>query len=184
MILIKYNNSKEYREVTFKRVSDNVVKISEKANCISNTSGFDTYSIQGKKLGTFSDYNTVYHKTQDSVWYSRDGSTIGLGRGAVEDAEIYVKPMPTADEIRQMLINGVQIHMDEIAQEKGYDGILSACSYINSGVAKFDEEGEKARQWRSLVWQKCFEVLENYDEYSIGQLELETLISELPSIEW
>lgn len=101
-----------------------------------------------------------------------------------EYEEEFVENTPNQEEIKQYLINGVQNYMDKKAQEKGYDGILSACSYINSKNSRFDTEGEKARVWRSEVWEFCYAYLDDVLAGNRPIPTLEELIEELPKIEW
>lgn len=54
----------------------------------------------------------------------------------------------------------IQNYLDERAKQYGYDSCLSVCSYINTGIPKFDAEGEAFRQWRSSVWSYGYQLLE------------------------
>ena len=71
MIKIKYNNSNIFEEVTFSKLSDNIVSLK---GTKENNSGFKTYRISGEQLGDFSDYTTTYRLLDDEVQYSNDGS--------------------------------------------------------------------------------------------------------------
>lgn len=89
----------------------------------------------------------------------------------------------TPEEIQAMLTAKVQKYLDTTAQKLGYDSCLSMCSYVNTGVTKFDEEGEAFRKWRSAVWAKGYEIL---DAVKAGTREIPTeeeLFAELPAIE-
>lgn len=176
MIYVKYNNENEFIKVSFKRISPNVVSL--EGSITVNQNGFCTYKSDGTKLGDFSDYKTVCRTVNhNETWYSNDGSIY-------KEPEKFIPREPTADEIKQMLIDGVQNYMDEVAMTRGYDGILSACSYIDTGVERFDIEGEQARKWRSQVWAYCYAYL---DEVLAGNREIPTLdalIQELPKIDW
>lgn len=70
MIKIKYLNKETYEEVSFSRLSDNVVSLK---GATENTSGFCTYRLSGEQLGDFSDYTTTYRILDDEVQYSNDG---------------------------------------------------------------------------------------------------------------
>ena len=87
--------------------------------------------------------------------------------------EVKAIPEPTPEEQQQALIerfrSAIQSWMDGEAVKLGYDNVLSACSYINTGNPKFDAEGEGFRQWRSAVWQKGYELI---DEVIAGQREV------------
>lgn len=89
----------------------------------------------------------------------------------------------TPEEVQAMLTAKVQKYLDTTAQKLGYDSCLSVCSYVNTGVAKFDEEGEAFRKWRSAVWAKGYEIVA---EVQAGTREIPTeeeLFAELPAIE-
>ena len=78
----------------------------------------------------------------------------------------------------------VDDYLDEKAKELNYDSCLSACSYFNTGVEKFDKEGAAFREWRSAVWSKGYQIL---NECISGQRssvpDKILLISELPVLE-
>lgn len=57
------------------------------------------------------------------------------------------------------LEQAVQAHLDTSARVKGYDDILSACTYANSANATFKAEGMEAVAWRDAVWTYCYGVL-------------------------
>ena len=95
-------------------------------------------------------------------------------------------PEPTqeeiAEQIQQEFTNAIQSYLDTKAQELNYDSCLSVCSYVDTGVAKFDAEGKAFRAWRSAVWTKGYEIL---DKVLAGKRKLPTkeeLISELPEL--
>uniref|UniRef100_UPI00242AD76D hypothetical protein n=1 Tax=Parasutterella excrementihominis TaxID=487175 RepID=UPI00242AD76D len=102
--------------------------------------------------------------------------------------EPYVPPAPTQDEInlqiQQRITGDIQDYLDEKAKELNYDSCLSACSYFNTGVEKFDKEGAAFREWRSAVWSKGYQIL---NECISGQRssvpDKILLISELPVLE-
>ena len=74
--------------------------------------------------------------------------------------------------------------MDVKVQEHGYDGILSACSYVNTGIERFDNEGAACRAWRSAVWDKCYAMLAEVQAGTRAVPTAEELINELPKLEW
>ena len=84
--------------------------------------------------------------------------------------------------IQKQLTNAVQRVLDSKAQELNYDSCLSVCSYVDTGVAKFDAEGRAFRAWRSAVWAKGYEILA---QVQAGQRAIPTeeqLIAELPKL--
>ena len=85
-------------------------------------------------------------------------------------------------EIQKQLTDAVQHVLDAKAQELNYDSCLSVCSYIDTGVARFDAEGRAFRAWRSAVWAKGYDILA---QVQAGQRAIPTeeqLIAELPKL--
>ena len=91
---------------------------------------------------------------------------------------------PTQEEIeariQKQLTDAVQNYLDAKAQELNYDSCLSVCSYIDTGVQKFDDEGKAFRAWRSQVWAKGYEILAQVQAGERGIPTEEELIAELP----
>lgn len=118
--------------------------------------------------------------------------TIGMTEMEVEQAYNglwYVKgyaPKQSQEEINAQtqarLTQAIQDHLDTKAQELNYDSCLSVCSYVDTGVEKFDAEGKAFRAWRSAVWNKGYEIL---NACLAGEREVPTeaeLIAELPEL--
>lgn len=92
------------------------------------------------------------------------------------------EPEPlTPEQVQANKVWAVQFYMDSAARELGYDSISNAITYAEEpAVPKFQEEGKAFRAWRSLVWEKCYQIL---DEVQEGKRDIPTdeeLISELP----
>lgn len=78
----------------------------------------------------------------------------------------------------------VQRHLDTTARARGYDGILSLCSYAASDQPRFGAEGKAGVAWRDAVWAACYEIV---DAVRAGQRQVPTreeLLAELPAIVW
>lgn len=84
--------------------------------------------------------------------------------------------------IQKQLTDAVQRHLDSKAQELNYDSCLSVCSYIDTGIQKFDEEGRAFRKWRSQVWAKGYEILAQVQSGERDIPTEEELIAELPEL--
>lgn len=90
-------------------------------------------------------------------------------------------PPPTAEQIRKSLTDAVQSHMDAAAQAKGYDSIMSACSYAAFPNA-FQAEGQAFLVWRADCWVVGYGVLADVEA---GNRPIPTeaeLIAELPEL--
>ena len=111
----------------------------------------------------------------------------------IESIEIYDVPDLTAEEAAALVLveeqeiiaalqAAVQNHLDAGARLRMYDGILSACSYVNSSDPVFQAEGLAYCEWRDGCWRKCYIVL---NECKNGLREIPTpeeLILELPDL--
>ena len=105
------------------------------------------------------------------------------------------KPEPTQEEIEAALqaqyTRLIQSILDKEAYALGYTGpgeavdgsCMSVCSYVDTGVKKFDDEGKAFRTWRSAVWAKGYEIL---DAVKAGEMEIpseDELVEMLPKLE-
>lgn len=92
-------------------------------------------------------------------------------------------PPPTAEQIMSRLVSRVQFWLDEQARALGYDDIKSAVTYAEEpAVPKFQQEGQALRRLRSLVWARCYEIL---NAVQAGQRSIPTeaeLIAELEAL--
>ena len=123
MILIKYNDSNTFNEVSFVRTS-NLVTMTPTA---PNPSGFTTWKLDGvTQLGDFSDYNTVYKVDGDSVTYSNDGST-------------YIEPpKPTEEELRRQALQTEKAELETWLSAHDYIGVK-----IATGRATIDDYADE-----------------------------------------
>ena len=103
--------------------------------------------------------------------------------GSLPENAILTRPEKTEEELQRDYTKLIQSILDIEAQKLGYDNCLSVCSYMDTGVQKFDDEGTCFRKWRSAVWNKGYELL---DKVTSGEMEIpseEELIEMLPKLE-
>ncbi|MFL9669753.1 hypothetical protein WIX39_022610 [Variovorax sp. AB1(2024)] len=114
-----------------------------------------------------------------------------IGVSSIEPAPIKIDPasflnLPTpaaetTEDEKKRLVSAVQKYMDTMAQGFGYDNINSAVTYAEEpAVQKFQEEGRAFREWRSVVWARCYEL---FDDVQYGRRSTPTeqeLIALLP----
>lgn len=93
-------------------------------------------------------------------------------------------PPPTVDDLIAQYTSAVQQRLDDFARTRGYDGILSAATYATSTVPKFAAEGQYAVTARDATWTKCYEILADFTTGAIPAPILETILSEMPPLEW
>lgn len=93
-------------------------------------------------------------------------------------------PPPSADEIKQTMIDAIQRHLDATAKTRGYDGILSLASYAVSAHPPFAAEGRAGADWRDAVWGYGYQVLAAIQAGTRTIPTPEALIAELPLMVW
>ena len=54
-----------------------------------------------------------------------------------------------------------QLNLDSVAKSWGYDSIISATSYANSTIPKFNAEALALIGWRDSVWSSAYALLAN-----------------------
>ena len=85
---------------------------------------------------------------------------------------------------KSRLTSVIQTMLDEKAQERNYDNILSLCTYATSPTVKFADEGQAAIKWRDEVWAKGYAILADVESGSRAIPTESELLSELPSFVW
>jgi len=81
-------------------------------------------------------------------------------------------------ELKETITKEIQKFLDTAAQEKGYDSIISACSYV--GSANFGAEGKSFLDWRDAVWTYVYQVEDDVENEVRTEPTLEELLVELP----
>lgn len=141
--------------------------------CGRYDSDFDTGSIPTSAVPVSDELFLRALEEADGIW-TRNPET-----GEIEKRPL---PPPTPAEIEAGKVAVVQEHMDAAARALRYDDIKTAVTYAEEpAVPKFQAEGRAFRAWRSLVWAKCYAILE---EVSSGVREIPTddeLIADLPA---
>lgn len=123
---------------------------------------------------------------------------IGMTMMDVEQSDIDVQwyvagyaPMKPEKQKRKEEAEALQKHytdliqhiLDVEAQKLGYDNCNSVCTYVDTGVAKFDAEGVAFRKWRSAVWAMGYELLAEVQAGTRPIPTEEELVELLPKLE-
>lgn len=103
------------------------------------------------------------------------------GRAKIVDGKVLFDTDIDVAEMKALEVQytaQVQAMLDKAAKALGYDSCLSVCSYIETGVEQFDKEGVQFRRWRSAIWARGYELL---DEVKSGSRPVPTP-EELPDL--
>lgn len=68
-------------------------------------------------------------------------------------------PVKSPEELQKEVIDAAQQRLDNFARSRGYDGILSLCTYAASAYPKFQAEGAYGVVARDGTWSKLYEIL-------------------------
>jgi hypothetical protein len=88
-------------------------------------------------------------------------------------------------KLKASIIDSTQKRLDSFAQTRGYDGILSACTYANDEVQQFAVEGHYCVASRGATWAKLYEIMAEVEAgtrpvpSSYAEIE-----PELPALVW
>lgn len=85
---------------------------------------------------------------------------------------------------KRRLTAAVQRHLDETARERGYDNILSLCTYATDPDPTFAAEGQAGVEWRGACWKAAQDVLNDVTAGTRGVPTEAELIAELPGFTW
>lgn len=154
-------------------------------------------SINGRGLTIdLSDMPADLHAVQ---WYGTEGHVerIGSANEAITGIGEYITwilrwqaladeldappPAPTTEQIIEGFKSKIQNTLDEAARAKGYDDIISACSYAGYPNV-FQAEAIAFGQWRANVWAYGYAEL---DKVMAGTRPVPTvaeILAELPSL--
>lgn len=110
----------------------------------------------------------------------------GLAKSIEDNYEWYWQQgeQEQTEKLTAQFTKAVQKWMDAKAQERGYDNIISACTYVYSSDAVFAKEGAAAKEWRDKVWRYCYDVVAQVVGGSRSIPSTSELLAELPKLEW
>lgn len=92
-------------------------------------------------------------------------------------------PPPTTEQIIAGFVSAIQQRLDDFAKTRGYDGIMSACTYATSTVPKLKTEGQYCVEARDNTWSMAYDMLEDVQS-GADVPTMEEVMASLPVLAW
>jgi hypothetical protein len=96
---------------------------------------------------------------KNGKWYTKYVLGPTFADTEERDAYIALKTQERALAVKNQIIDATQKRLDDFAQTRNYDGILSACTYATSAVPKFATEGQYCVEVRDTTWAALYDIL-------------------------
>ena len=87
-------------------------------------------------------------------------------------------------QLQTAIVSTVQNRLDTFAQARGYDNILSACTYANSSVTKFKNEADYCIAQRDATWTTLYSILADVEAGIRTVTSFADIEAELPILIW
>ena len=94
------------------------------------------------------------------------------------------KQAEALEATKARFISFIQSYMDNQAKVRGYDGILSLCTYATSSSPQFSAEGQAGVAFRDQCWTTGYTILAAVEAGQRGIPTEEELLAELPTLVW
>ena len=98
---------------------------------------------------------------------------------------ISINAQKAAEQIQQAITTATQQRLDDFVRTRGYDGIMSACTYATSTNVKFAAEGQYCVEARDATWATLYQML---DAVLAGTRPMPSgyaaIEAELPALVW
>ena len=118
-------------------------------------------------------------KPQVPAWYDLIEGT------PVNNTQVWTLSKHSKDRIISSVSTILRGQMDEFAKKRGYDNMLSACSYATSTNATYAAEGQHCVNTRDQQWSTLYAL---FDQIDSGAIEMPTSVDEfvklLPTMQW
>ncbi|AQW85490.1 hypothetical protein CPIN18020_0243 [Campylobacter pinnipediorum subsp. caledonicus] len=150
------------------------------AICFNNTEWIYKKDLRGKTLFHTQTQQSVQVDTLD--FDDSEYTEIEPLDDSHWDGEKWVKNPITKEKLIKEFKEKVQKHLDQKAQQHGYDNIVSACSYAGY-ENDFKEEGEAFGKWRAKVWKKGYMFLAEKGNQDPNTIKIDELLEDLPKLE-
>lgn len=121
------------------------------------------------------------------IFRSLNGEDVPLSAAEMEEylARQAAYQAESALRLKAAIVDDTQAALDAFARTRGYDNILSACTYATSTVPHFASEGQRCVELRDQTWGALYELLADVEA---GRRPVpsgfDDIKGELPNLAW
>jgi len=135
------------------------------------------------EVESVTDFNPATHKLgAESFTANAEMKTVLVTREVVARSADDIAAENLA--VQKSRTEAIQKMMDTEAQARGYDGILSMCSYSTSTNPVFKREAVIAVPWRDAVWSTGYRIIADVKNGTRPLPTVEVMLGELPKPIW
>lgn len=127
----------------------------------------------------FKSYDNKTQKIVPSEPYIENGQVFAVEVVSLSDDEIATNNINNLEQIKNTIVRSTQNRLDGFAHTRGYDSILSACTYATSTVDKFRNEGMYCVEARDQTWETLYTIM---SEVESGSRPIPTNYSDIESL--
>ena len=103
----------------------------------------------------------------------------------LDSVTIEQNQLAASERLKAEVVFNTQKRLDNWANTRNYDGILSLCTYATSTIQRFQTEGQRGVDNRDATWSKLYQILADIESgirpVPNGYADIE---SELPELVW
>ncbi|OYW87535.1 MAG: hypothetical protein B7Z23_13720 [Pseudomonadales bacterium 32-61-5] len=118
-------------------------------------------------------------------WQEQEAAVIVPEVGATGTVAPSVPQPPTPEQIRLLFERAIQKRLDDFARTRGYDNMLSVCTYAADPDPRFATEGQYCITVRGATWAVAYQILADVTN-GIRSMPSspEDIFPELPTLTW
>jgi hypothetical protein len=151
---------------------------------------FATFNPDGTRIGSYVDTinpvippDAIQISDADQALYVTGLYKRDMTTGGPTSGQPILIPLTPA-QLQAPYVTAAQQLLDQTAQTRGYDGILSLCSYATSTNATFQAEGQAGVAFRDAVWNLAYSILAQVQAGTMAQPDVPTFLTLLPAFTW
>lgn len=148
---------------------------------LHNAAGIIRKVLKGPSL----EWATLNRESEDELIFESE-TEIDNGVEKIENGQrVPYVPPKSLEDLQDEIVMNTQRRLDDFAKSRGYDNIMSACSYTTSTKPRFAAESQYAVEIRDETWDMLYQILAEVQSgvrpIPSGYADIE---SDLPLLEW